>query len=110
VTVSGISRNAVTSAAQIMALLEEGNARRKVDSTDANAASSRSHAVGLPRGGRGGGGGGAAILPPWEALKGSPAAAEGPVQLAGDSFIGGVGEGRGGCGVVLAADGSQLRL
>jgi hypothetical protein len=29
-----------------MGLLEEGNKRRKTDSTDANATSSRSHAVG----------------------------------------------------------------
>jgi hypothetical protein len=45
VTVAGITRPNVTTAAQVMALLEDGNARRKTDSTDANSASSRSHAV-----------------------------------------------------------------
>lgn len=45
VTVAGITRPNVTTAAQVMALLEEGNTRRKTDSTDANSASSRSHAV-----------------------------------------------------------------
>jgi hypothetical protein len=36
----------VSSPEEIMGLLEEGNKRRKTDSTDANATSSRSHAVG----------------------------------------------------------------
>eukprot|EP00878_Enallax_costatus_P027718 GHUV01029866.1.p1 GENE.GHUV01029866.1~~GHUV01029866.1.p1 ORF type:complete len:494 (+),score=180.85 GHUV01029866.1:603-2084(+) len=43
--VAGLKHINVTSAAEIMGLLEEGNRRRKTDSTDANAASSRSHAV-----------------------------------------------------------------
>jgi hypothetical protein len=48
VTVAGLSRNTVASAAEIMALLQEGNTRRKTESTDANAVSSRSHAVRRP--------------------------------------------------------------
>ena len=43
--VSGLRRIRVESATQIMGLLREGNARRKTESTDANAVSSRSHAV-----------------------------------------------------------------
>eukprot|EP00775_Hariotina_reticulata_P010422 gene10422-10580_t len=45
VCVAGLKRISVTSAAEIMGLLEDGNTRRKTDSTDANATSSRSHAV-----------------------------------------------------------------
>ncbi|GBF91733.1 kinesin [Raphidocelis subcapitata] len=43
--VAGLRRIEVSSAAEIMAALEEGNRRRKTDSTEANAASSRSHAI-----------------------------------------------------------------
>ncbi len=57
VCVAGLQRIEVASPGEIMSLLEEGNRRRKTDSTDANATSSRSHAVGgrtmhLPGGGR----------------------------------------------------------
>jgi hypothetical protein len=61
VTVAGLSRNTVTSAAEVMALLQEGNSRRKTDSTDANAASSRSHAVRAAAAGPAGG----QLGPPW---------------------------------------------
>lgn len=46
VVVAGLKHITVTSAAEIMSLLEEGNRRRKTEATDANASSSRSHAVG----------------------------------------------------------------
>lgn len=58
VCVAGLRRVQVSSPGEILGLLEEGNRRRKTDSTDANAASSRSHAVldiqvtRAPRGGR----------------------------------------------------------
>ncbi|KIY99366.1 hypothetical protein MNEG_8594 [Monoraphidium neglectum] len=45
VCVAGLKRIQVSSPEEIMGLLEEGNKRRKTDSTDANATSSRSHAV-----------------------------------------------------------------
>ncbi|GFR44052.1 hypothetical protein Agub_g5212, partial [Astrephomene gubernaculifera] len=45
VVVAGLKHITVTSAAEIMSLLEEGNRRRKTEATDANAQSSRSHAV-----------------------------------------------------------------
>ncbi|KAG2429201.1 hypothetical protein HYH02_014133 [Chlamydomonas schloesseri] len=45
VVVAGLKHITVTSAAEIMSLLEEGNRRRKTEATDANASSSRSHAV-----------------------------------------------------------------
>jgi len=40
-----MSDSAVHGRAAVQGLLEEGNTRRKTDSTDANATSSRSHAV-----------------------------------------------------------------
>ncbi|KAK9804474.1 hypothetical protein WJX73_006365 [Symbiochloris irregularis] len=43
--VAGLSRIRVESAERILSLLQEGNTRRKTESTDANATSSRSHAV-----------------------------------------------------------------
>ncbi|KAK9823105.1 hypothetical protein WJX72_000286 [[Myrmecia] bisecta] len=43
--VAGLSKIKVQSAEKIFQLLEEGNQRRKTESTDANATSSRSHAV-----------------------------------------------------------------
>ena len=43
--VAGLRRIKVTSAEKIFQLLREGNLRRKTESTDANAESSRSHAV-----------------------------------------------------------------
>lgn len=43
--VSGLRRIKVESAKKIFSLLQEGNLRRKTESTDANATSSRSHAV-----------------------------------------------------------------
>lgn len=43
--VAGLKYVTVTSAQQILCLLEEGNRRRKQEATDANAVSSRSHAV-----------------------------------------------------------------
>ena len=45
VTVAGLKKIKVTSADHILELLREGNNRRKTESTDANGASSRSHAV-----------------------------------------------------------------
>ena len=45
VCVAGVKRHVVTSPGEIMDLLQEGNRRRKTDSTSANATSSRSHAV-----------------------------------------------------------------
>jgi kinesin family protein 18/19 len=45
VQVAGIKRHPVASPSEIMSLLEEGNTRRKTESTNANATSSRSHAV-----------------------------------------------------------------
>ncbi|KXZ53067.1 hypothetical protein GPECTOR_8g60 [Gonium pectorale] len=45
VVVAGLKHITVTSAAEIMGLLEDGNRRRKTEATDANASSSRSHAV-----------------------------------------------------------------
>ena len=42
---AGLRRVAVHSAERIFALLQEGNRRRKTEPTDANATSSRSHAV-----------------------------------------------------------------
>lgn len=45
VCVAGIKRHDVSTPNEIMALLQEGNRRRKTDSTGANATSSRSHAV-----------------------------------------------------------------
>mmetsp|Transcript_11268 Transcript_11268/g.28907 ORF Transcript_11268/g.28907 Transcript_11268/m.28907 type:complete len:941 (+) Transcript_11268:278-3100(+) len=45
VQVAGIKKHGVNSPSEIMALLEEGNTRRKTESTNANATSSRSHAV-----------------------------------------------------------------
>ena len=45
VCVAGIKRHEVSTPNEIMGLLNAGNARRKTDSTDANATSSRSHAV-----------------------------------------------------------------
>ncbi|KAF8073085.1 KIN8B [Scenedesmus sp. PABB004] len=45
VCVAGLKHISVNSTGEIMGLLEEGNRRRKTDSTDANATSSRSHAV-----------------------------------------------------------------
>ncbi|KAG2427248.1 hypothetical protein HXX76_012444 [Chlamydomonas incerta] len=45
VVVAGLKHITVTSPAEIMSLLEEGNRRRKTEATDANASSSRSHAV-----------------------------------------------------------------
>ncbi|GIL46590.1 hypothetical protein Vafri_3551 [Volvox africanus] len=45
VVVAGLKHITVTSAAEIMTLLEDGNRRRKTEATDANASSSRSHAV-----------------------------------------------------------------
>mmetsp|Transcript_68250 Transcript_68250/g.215896 ORF Transcript_68250/g.215896 Transcript_68250/m.215896 type:complete len:454 (-) Transcript_68250:46-1407(-) len=44
-TVAGLKRIKVQSAEKIFSLLREGNMRRKTESTDANATSSRSHAV-----------------------------------------------------------------
>ena len=41
----GLRKIAVRSADEIMDLLRDGNARRKTESTEANATSSRSHAV-----------------------------------------------------------------
>jgi kinesin family protein 18/19 len=43
--VAGLQHITVTSAADIMGLIDEGNLRRKTESTDANSVSSRSHAV-----------------------------------------------------------------
>lgn len=43
--VAGLRKIKVQSAEKIFALLREGNLRRKTESTDANAVSSRSHAV-----------------------------------------------------------------
>eukprot|EP00891_Asterochloris_glomerata_P006209 jgi/Astpho2/6209/e_gw1.00088.44.1_t len=43
--VAGLTRVQVESAERIFSLLQEGNSRRKTESTDANAASSRSHAI-----------------------------------------------------------------
>ncbi|KAL2642170.1 hypothetical protein R1flu_009757 [Riccia fluitans] len=45
ITVFGLKRIQVSSAEKILELLNQGNARRKTESTDANATSSRSHAV-----------------------------------------------------------------
>ncbi|BBN02137.1 kinesin family member 19 [Marchantia polymorpha subsp. ruderalis] len=45
ITVAGLKRIQVSSAEKILELLNQGNARRKTESTDANATSSRSHAV-----------------------------------------------------------------
>ncbi|GAX81643.1 hypothetical protein CEUSTIGMA_g9071.t1 [Chlamydomonas eustigma] len=45
VQVAGLKRISVKSADEILGLLEEGNRRRKTESTDANSQSSRSHAV-----------------------------------------------------------------
>ena len=45
VVVAGLTRVRVDSARDIMTLLNESNARRKTESTEANATSSRSHAV-----------------------------------------------------------------
>ncbi|CAK9863173.1 unnamed protein product [Sphagnum jensenii] len=45
ITVAGLKRIQVTTAEKILELLTQGNARRKTESTDANATSSRSHAV-----------------------------------------------------------------
>ena len=45
VTVAGLKKIKVTSPDHILELLREGNNRRKTESTDANGASSRSHAV-----------------------------------------------------------------
>mmetsp|Transcript_9505 Transcript_9505/g.27171 ORF Transcript_9505/g.27171 Transcript_9505/m.27171 type:complete len:980 (+) Transcript_9505:572-3511(+) len=45
VQVAGIKKHTVSSPEEIMALLEQGNTRRKTESTNANATSSRSHAV-----------------------------------------------------------------
>ncbi|KAJ9532634.1 hypothetical protein QJQ45_010730 [Haematococcus lacustris] len=45
VQVAGLRQINVSSAEDIMDLLDEGNRRRKTESTDANAQSSRSHAV-----------------------------------------------------------------
>ena len=42
---SGLTRMDCTSARDILKLLEQGNSRRKTERTDANARSSRSHAV-----------------------------------------------------------------
>ncbi|DBA70138.1 TPA: hypothetical protein ACH3X2_012191 [Trebouxia sp. C0005] len=44
-TVAGLSKVKVDSVDTIFALLQEGNKRRKTEATDANAASSRSHAI-----------------------------------------------------------------
>lgn len=45
VQVAGIKKHMVKSPQEIMALLEQGNTRRKTEATNANATSSRSHAV-----------------------------------------------------------------
>jgi len=45
ITVAGLKRIQVCSAEKILELLTQGNSRRKTESTDANATSSRSHAV-----------------------------------------------------------------
>ncbi|KAG0625210.1 hypothetical protein M758_2G036500 [Ceratodon purpureus] len=45
ITVAGLKRIKVSSAEKILELLTQGNNRRKTESTDANATSSRSHAV-----------------------------------------------------------------
>ncbi|KAJ7546786.1 hypothetical protein O6H91_08G054500 [Diphasiastrum complanatum] len=45
VTVAGLKRIQVNSAEKILELLKQGNSRRKTESTNANATSSRSHAV-----------------------------------------------------------------
>lgn len=45
VCVAGVKRHSVSTPTEIMSLLQEGNGRRKTDSTGANATSSRSHAV-----------------------------------------------------------------
>ncbi|GAQ83814.1 Kinesin-like protein [Klebsormidium nitens] len=45
ITIAGLKKIQVNSADRILELLEEGNSRRKTESTDANATSSRSHAV-----------------------------------------------------------------
>lgn len=45
VVVAGLKRFSVDCPKDIITLLEEGNARRKTESTNANATSSRSHAV-----------------------------------------------------------------
>lgn len=45
ITVAGLKKIKVTSPDHILELLREGNSRRKTESTDANGASSRSHAV-----------------------------------------------------------------
>ena len=45
VTVSGVTKVEVDSANHILDLLRQGNARRRTEATDANATSSRSHAV-----------------------------------------------------------------
>jgi len=45
VQVAGIRKHTVASPEEIMALLEQGNTRRKTESTNANSTSSRSHAV-----------------------------------------------------------------
>lgn len=42
---SGLTRVTVTTARDVLRLLEDGNSRRKTERTDANACSSRSHAV-----------------------------------------------------------------
>jgi Kinesin motor domain len=42
---AGLTRLEVTSARDILKLLDDGNSRRKTERTDANARSSRSHAV-----------------------------------------------------------------
>lgn len=42
---SGLTRVTVTTPRDVLRLLEDGNSRRKTERTDANACSSRSHAV-----------------------------------------------------------------
>jgi len=44
-TVSGLKKISVTNADNVLDVLREGNARRKTEPTEANAVSSRSHAV-----------------------------------------------------------------